>query len=347
MTARRVVVVENSPKQRAQVVRALEADVGLTVVGEASDAASAIAVIESTRPDVVTLDLQIPDGGQRVIEHVMGSVPTPILVLSDDVADRQSAAVVDALAAGAVDVLLKPARWTDATERDLRSRVRIVAGVAVIRRRPGHTRPAPRKPAPASAAAASRSRSREVTIVGIGASTGGPAALAEVLGGLAGLDACVVVVQHLHPDFVGGLVSWMDRVSPLRVELASGGERVQAGVAFVAPGGSHVRIGDDDELVLSTEPKSLHCPSVDVLFRSLAARRRGRNVGVLLTGMGDDGATGLLELRKRGDVTIAQDEATSAVYGMPRAGARLGAAVHTLPLDQIASAIVRAAGGMS
>jgi two-component system chemotaxis response regulator CheB len=163
-----------------------------------------------------------------------------------------------------------------------------------------------------------------------------------VLAGLAGLDASVLVVQHLHPDFVAGLVSWMARVSPLPVELARDGERLRPGVTYIAPGDTHLRIGPDDGIVLDPEPAALHRPSVDVLFSSLAERANGSNVGVLLTGMGDDGAAGLLALRRRGDVTIAQDEESSVVFGMPRAAQRLGAAQHVVPLDQVAPAIMRA-----
>jgi two-component system chemotaxis response regulator CheB len=293
-------------------------------------------MVQDLRPDVVTLDLQIPDGGgQQVIEQLMAFAPTPILVLSANIAGRESVEAVDALVAGAVDVLPKPKTWSAADEDAVRAQVRLVGGVTVVR----HPR------ARLVAASPRRSAGRRFTaqpIVAIGASTGGPAALAEILGGLSGIGASVLVVQHLHPDFVGGLVSWMARVSPLPVALACHGERLRPGVAYIAPGDTHLRIGSDDDIVLDTAPETLHRPSVDVLFSSLAARADGSNVGVLLTGMGEDGARGLLALRRRGDVTIAQDEETSVVFGMPRAAQRLGAALHVVPLDQVARTIVRA-----
>jgi two-component system chemotaxis response regulator CheB len=318
-------------------VHSLQADGDITVIGEAESAAEAIELVQSLRPDVVTLDLQIPDGGgQRVIEQIMAVAPTPILVLSASVADRESIAAVEALVAGAVDILPKPARWRAVDEAALRSRVRLVSGVAVIR----HTRSA--RSAARAGSPARRAAQRGTPIVAIGASTGGPAALAAVLSGLDGLPASVVIVQHLHPDFFGGLVSWMARVTTLPVELAAAGEPLRAGVVTIAPGGVHLKVDDEDRVVLDPDPESLHRPSVDVLFKSLATRPAGRNVGVLLTGMGDDGAAGLLELRKRGDVTIAQDEATSVVFGMPRAAQRLGAALHVTPLDKIAALITKA-----
>jgi two-component system chemotaxis response regulator CheB len=337
MKPTRVVVVEGSQADRVHLVRTLDAADDITVVGQAASAVEAIALVQEIRPDVVTLDLQIPGGGgQHVIEQLMAFMPTPILVLSSSLAGRESVEAVDALVAGAVDVLPKPKTWSPAEEQELRAQVRLVGGVTVVRHhRARLTRPS------RSAAAAGR-RGNAPPIVAIGASTGGPAALAEVLGGLSGVGASVLVVQHLHPDFVGGLVSWMARVSPLPVELARDGEALRAGVAYIAPGGTHLRVGEDGCMVLDRAPETLHRPSVDVLFSSLAERSNGTNVGVLLTGMGDDGAQGLLALRRRGDVTIAQDEQTSVVFGMPRAAQRVGAAVHVVPLDQVARTIVRA-----
>ncbi|MEA3019183.1 MAG: two-component system, chemotaxis family, protein-glutamate methylesterase/glutaminase [Actinomycetota bacterium] len=335
----RVVVVEDSIVQRAHLVRALQADGDIAVVGEAAGAVEAIEMVRSLRPDVVTLDLQIPDGGgQRVIEQVMASSPAPILVLSAAIADRESVAAVEALVAGAVDVVPKPVRWSASDELALRARVRLVSGVGVVRRSVAPV--IARSAAPASG----RSAGPAATIVAIGASTGGPAALAEVLSGLDSLRASVLIVQHLHEDFVGGLVSWMARAAMMPVELARAGDSLRPGLVTIAPGGVHLRVDASDRIVLDPLPPSVHRPSIDVLFSSLAARPAGRNVGVLLTGMGDDGAAGLLELRARGDVTIAQDEATSVVFGMPRAAQLLGAAKHVSPLEQIATIITKAVG---
>lgn len=334
MTALRTVVVESSPSERAHLVETLQAGGEIVVVGQAGEALEAIRMVQDLRPDVVTLDLQLPGGGgQQVIEQLMAFAPTPILVLSSNVG-RESTAAVDALVAGAVDILPKPDTWSGADEDALRSRVRIVGGVAVVRHPRARLAQSPRRPSRSTDGAATRT-----PIVAIGASTGGPAALAEVLGGLGGIGASVLIVQHLHPDFVGGLVSWMARVSPLPVELARHGERLRAGVAYIAPGGTHLRIGPEDDIVLASAPDTLHRPSADVLLTSVAERANGRNVGVLLTGMGEDGAAGLLALRRRGDVTIAQDEETSVVFGMPRAAQRLGAALHVVPLSEIATTI--------
>lgn len=339
MTSLWVVVVHPSAVARGRFATALGRDGDIAVAADASNAIDAIEAVRAARPDVVILALQTPDGGSRlVVEELMATSPVPILLLSDGRAGRDSEDAVAALVAGAVDVIPEPARGDAEAEALLRSRVRIVAGVAVVRRGRRRTVPARRQVTVAGGRA-----DDAVPIVAIGASTGGPAALAAVLGGLQALDAAVLVVQHLHADFVGGLVSWMDRVSSMHVEEAKDGARLRRGVVLIAPAGRHLRIArDDDKVVLDALPETLHRPSVDVLFSSLAERANGRTVGVLLTGMGEDGAAGLLALRRRGDVTIAQDEKSSVVFGMPRAAQRLSAARHVLPLEEIAAAITKA-----
>jgi two-component system chemotaxis response regulator CheB len=179
-------------------------------------------------------------------------------------------------------------------------------------------------------------------VVGLAASAGGPNALAIVLAGLHGIEAGILVVQHIQGQFLDGFVEWMTRASALPVRVAENGSRVQRGTVHVGPADVHLRLGLGTRIQLDPEPDVTHRPSADELFRSMAKAAPGRSVGVLLTGMGDDGARGLLELRERGGTTIVQDEDSSTVYGMPRAAARLDAADVILPLDEIAPAIMRA-----
>lgn len=335
MKVLRVVVVDPSALSRARVVALLRQADDLAVVGEAGGGAEAVDIVLALRPDVVSLAL--PGGDRRaqdVIEELMAAAPVPILALSGSRQGRESEEAIAAVLAGAVDVLPTPARGDAIAEDAVRARVRIVAGVSVIRR--GRRGPTPLWRATSTSEGATGTAT---PIVAIGASTGGPAALATILAELGGLEAGVLVVQHLHPDFVDGLVSWMDRVSPLTVKTAEHGARLQRGIVHIAPAQLHLRVGRNDEIVLDPKPETLHRPSVDELFSSLAERRSGRTVAVLLTGMGEDGAAGMLALRRRGDVTIAQDEETSVVFGMPRAAQRLAAATHVLPLDAIAAAI--------
>ncbi|MBV8692810.1 MAG: response regulator [Actinobacteria bacterium] len=332
----RVVVVEDSTVQRAHLVHTLQADGDIEVIGEAADAPDAVARVAELRPDVVTVDLQIPGGGgQHVIEQVMAHTPTPILVLSAKVAGPQSAPAIDALVAGALDAAPKPARWTAVEEGDLRRRVRALNGVTVLRHPRGRL-------VNARAEARGFCRTGE-PVVAIAASTGGPPALATVLSGLARVGAPVLVVQHIHDDFVDGLVSWMARVAPLPVRMAAAGDRLHPGTVYIGPGGCHLRVDRDLRVVLDPEPVTTHRPSADELFRSIAQHVGRSAVGVVLTGMGDDGAAGLLAIRNAGGRTLAQDQATSAVFGMPRAAYLAGAVEQQVAIDDMADAIVRAA----
>jgi two-component system chemotaxis response regulator CheB len=338
------VVVEDSPVQRAHLVDVLQAERDIAVIGQAGDPVEAVALVQRLRPDVVTVDLGLPgQGGLGAIEQIMADLPTPILVLSARVTCAGSAAAVESLLAGAVEALPRPERWDAEAERQVRRRVRLLAKVTVVAHPRGRRPPAPdpyRAPP-----------------VAIAASTGGPAALAEILPCLEGLAVPVLVVQQLHPQLVDGFVGWMQRVSALPVVVAADGDRPQPGVVYVAPAGAHLKLAPAPgarpvparparalppggrRLVLDPEPAVPHRPSADELFASVAATAGGQSVGVLLTGMGEDGAAGLLALRRQGAVTIVQDEPTSVVYGMPGAAQRLGAAAEVYGLGQIHGAI--------
>ena len=348
-TPARVVVVEDSLVQRAKLVAVLEADNDIRVIGEATTAVEAIALVASLRPDVVTLDLNIPDGGgQYALEQIMANTPTPILVLSSTVSDESSAPAVEALVGGALLAVPKPAQWSAEFESDLRRSVRTIRNVPVIRHPRGRLgrlpmRPSRSSPSSRAVPTSSRVNRAESCVVAIAASTGGPPALATILEGLATLKAPVLIVQHIHPDFSKGLVDWMARVSPLEVVLAVHGQALRAGCVYIAPGGTHLRISREWKIELVDAPATVHRPSADQLFESVALHARERGVGVILTGMGDDGAAGLGAMHRNGALTIAQDQATSAVFGMPQAAQRLGIVDQQLPLSGIAAAILRAA----
>jgi two-component system chemotaxis response regulator CheB len=332
----RTVVVQRRGAGSAELVRLLQRDGDIAVVAQADGAAAAIELVAAIRPHVVVLDLQVADG-LYVVEQVMAVTATPILVLSSPADDRRSPAVAEVLVAGALEALPVPGRWTAALEQDLRRVVRQISKVTVVRHPRGRARVARPVPPPA--------RDR-FPVVGLAASTGGPSALAIVLAGLGGLPAPVLVVQHLHPEFIGGLVDWMARVSALPVEVARSGQLASPGRVYLAPGLHHLRLGAGGRLELTDTPASLHRPSADQLFSSLAERAGAAGTGVLLTGMGEDGARGLLELHRAGGCTLAQDEATSAVFGMPQAAHRMGAVTGLLPLELIAAAVHRSVAGV-
>jgi two-component system chemotaxis response regulator CheB len=274
-----------------------------------------------------------------VLEEIMASTPTPVLVLSGIVHNDKSASAIEALVAGAVIAMPKPARWTAAIEHEVRRNVRMVHSVPVVRRPKGRLGSVQ----PTSPVTGAMPSAEGGTIVAIAASTGGPSALAVVLAGLVGLSAPVLIVQHLNADFVSGLVDWMTRVSPLPVILAVEGRTLRNGCVHIAPGGTHLRVAAGSRIELTSQPSTIHQPSANELFASVAERAGERGIGVLLTGMGEDGATGLAEMHRRGAQTIAQDEESCVVYGMPRAAVRLGAVGQLLPLHAIADAIMHAA----
>ena len=331
----RAVVIEDASVQRDQLISVLQEESDIAVQESAGTTPEAIEMVARTGPDVVILDLHLRDGrSQHAIEQIMAHTPTPILVLSARIRDRRSASAVDALVAGALEALPRPERWTPGLGRELRRAVRQISKVPVIRHPRGRRRndrprdpgtPGPHRP-----------------VVAVAASTGGPSALATLLSGFAGLDAPVLVVQHLHPDFTSGLVDWMARVSALPVETAHHRQAAHAGRIYVAPGEHHLRYAANGMLELATTPVTAHRPSADELFGSVADAAGSAAVGVLLTGMGEDGARGLLRIHERGGRTFAQDEASSTVFGMPKAAARLGAVREMVPIDKMADAVQRA-----
>ncbi|HVM26225.1 MAG TPA: chemotaxis-specific protein-glutamate methyltransferase CheB [Mycobacteriales bacterium] len=361
----RVVVVDDSPVQRRFLRGAVEADGDVTVVGEARNGREAVAMVERLRPAVVLMDLDLPVmSGMEAIERIMASTPTPILVCSGFVEGAARSNALEALSAGAVDVLAKPgpaeAIALDQYADALRKRLRVAARVRVIThprgrlrtgaepqrrlagtgsRAPLHTPSAPHHSAlPAQ---------REVRLVVIGASTGGPQALLALLGALpADLRTAVLVVQHMADGFIPGLASWLDGLVPLPVVVGESGRRLPAGTVTIAPSGGNFLVEDARLRVLCEPPApgQFHVPGIDATFSSVASALGPEACGVLLTGMGRDGAAGLKLMRERGAVTVGQDEATSAVYGMPAAAAALGAVEHQLPLDRIAGAVLSAVG---
>jgi two-component system, chemotaxis family, protein-glutamate methylesterase/glutaminase len=356
MSPTRVLVVEDSPTVRERIRAVLDADPGLDVVAEAADGNHAVRLCEQTRPDVITMDMVLPDmNGLAAIELIMANRPTPILVVSSSTNRGELLHTYDALAAGAVDVLAKPRGDASDQEwaRQLISKVKMAARIRVITHprvhlarsacptSPDGVRPAPRRPSMVP----SRMRAA-CEVVAIGASTGGPAAVVELLRTLpASFPIPILLVLHMVEPFGVGLADWLAHQTGRPVAHPRDGAPLHEvrGKVAMAPPGQHLRVAHG-RLVLGRDEERNFCrPSVDVLFESLAAEHGPTATGCLLTGMGRDGARGLLALRQRGAVTIAQDEATSVVYGMPREAARLGAADLVLPLPEIGPALVELA----
>ena len=344
----RVLVVEDSATMRHHLRESLAADPELQVVGEALDGGQAVELCGRLRPDVVTMDMMLPTmSGLVATEHIMAEFPTPILVVSS--ADRQELfSTYNALAAGAVDVLEKPrgdasdAGW----ERRLCSAVRLVSRIRVI------THPRARldgrdRPAATPVAAAPQPEVRgdgALQVVALGASTGGPGALTELLRALpAGFRTPVLCVQHIAASepFAVAFSDWLGDQTGHDVSYAVDGLPVSSlrSRVVLAPPDRHVLVRDGILRLSDAAPRHSCRPAVDLLFESVAEEYGAAATGCLLTGMGRDGAEGLLRMRARGAVTFAQDEASCVVYGMPREAALLGAAAYVLPPARIAAKI--------
>ena len=345
----RVLVVDDSLTARKHLVEVLRADPELEVAGEAADGKRAIELCRTLRPDVITLDMMLPlMSGVEVTEYVMAYSPTPILIVSSSTNRGELCKTYDALAAGAVDVFEKPngndpdGVW----ERGLVSTVKIVSRIRVITHLRGKLGSSGRTPAEAASFDSCDSATRK-SVIAIGGSTGGPAAIVEILRGLPpGFPIPILLVIHIGELFSAAFAEWLDGQSTLRVRYAKDGEALpvlgQGGV-FMPPSGLHLVV-QRGKLRLTSDRERNSCrPSVDVLFESLAKEIGGETAACLLTGMGRDGAAGLLALRHAGALTIAQDEASSVVFGMPGAAIELGAVDRVLPLDQIAAALAAVA----
>ena len=353
-TTTTVVVVDDSPVQRRFVRGAVEADPNLTVIGEARNGKEAVALVARLRPAAVLMDLDLPVmSGIEAIERIMAASPTPILVYSAHVAGVECANAVEALAAGAVDVLAKPGPEDvgslDEYAHQLRRRLKVAARIRVITHPRGKLRTqalAGLHAEPEWAPEPAEVR-QGVALIVIGASTGGPQALCTLLKELpADLTQAVLVVQHMAEGFIPGLVSWLDQLVPLSVLVGGGGKRLMPGTITIAPSGGNLLVLDDRLRVLCQPPEAgqFHVPGIDQCFRSVADALGPDAIGVLLTGMGRDGAAGLKAMRDRGAVTLGQDEATSAVYGMPQAAFALDAVERQLPIDQMAPTLLSLVG---
>ncbi len=339
MSRLRVLVVEDSLTIRRRLIEVLGSSPDFEVVAEAADGSQAIELCAMHRPDVVTMDMMLPGiSGLGATEHIMAHCPTPILVVSSSFNRGELFRTYDALSAGAVDMLEKPTgeEAPGVWEQSFLSTLRIVARVRVI------THPRARLEARRASANSTPLRDgRAPSTVAVGVSTGGPGALVEVLGALPkDLSLPVLVVLHLGAAFAGAFAEWLSQQIGRDVRYAVGGERLGSlgGRVVLAPPDRHLVVRGGT-LELNDAPERHSCrPSVDVLFESLVPGAPGV-VACLLTGMGKDGALGLLALRRAGALTIAQDEATSIVYGMPREAVLIGAAARVLPLPRIAGAV--------
>ena len=341
----RVLVVEDSVIVRHKLCAVLAADPDLEVIGAAEDGKRAIAMCEELRPDVITMDMMLPVmTGLAATEFIMAHRPTPILIVSASTNRGELFKTYDALAAGAVDVMEKPLgdESDGAWEQRLLSNVKLVSRIRVITHPRGRLGALGKQSSQAPAAPRGATRLASCKAIAIGASTGGPAAIVEVLRRLPPRPSVpVLLVLHIGEQFASAFAEWLDAQSELSVGYAEDGAPLAAaaGRVLVAPPGRHLVVrGGRTALTLDPERHSCR-PSVDALFESLAREYPGAVAACLLTGMGQDGALGLKAVRDSGGFTIAQDEDSCVVYGMPREAVRLGAAERILPITAIGTTL--------
>ncbi len=341
----KVLVVDDSALMRALLTEIVNGGPDLQVVGAAPDALTAREMIKTLNPDVMTLDVEMPKmDGLEFLSRVMRLRPMPVVMISS-FTERGSEVTLQALELGAVDFIPKPRAESisvfQSSAEEIREKIRAAYG-ARLRSLPRRTEPATATKAPASSGLSTAGMSNK--LIAIGASTGGTEAIREVLEGLPPDVPGVVIVQHMPETFTPSFAKRLDSASRLSVVEARGGERVQPGHAYLAPGHSHMLVRREGGTYVTElsrdEPVNRHRPAVDVLFHSVAAEAGANAVGVILTGMGKDGAQGLLAMRQRGAWTIGQDEATCVVYGMPREAARVGALDEVAALGDVAGRVV-------
>ncbi len=330
-------IVNDSHLAVTALRRAIRLDPAYDIAWVAGDGEQAVRMAASCQPDMILMDLLMPVmDGVEATRRIMAESPCAILITTNDLG-RNADRVFDAMGHGAVDAVDTPTLTQDdaaLAAGPLLRKMRNISKLLLGRTATPHARTmAPRTPA-------------APRLVAIGASAGGPAALASLLGKLPlEFSAAVMVVQHVDEAFAAGMADWLDAQCPLPVRLARAGESPQTGSVLLAGTNDHLRLADQQRLAYTPEPDDyLYRPSIDVFFESVVEHWRGEAVGVLLTGMGRDGAQGLKAMRERGFLTIAQDQATSAVYGMPKAAAAIGAAREILPLQEIAGRLVKACG---
>ncbi len=353
----RVLIAEDSPTARALLVSMLSAVDDVYIVGEATTGRQAVEMAQRLMPDLITMDVHMPEmDGLEATKQIMSRSPCPIIIVSSAARSDEVALSLEATRAGALMVLPKPEGPSSpgfaADSRQLVSMVRAMSQVKVVRRHavspPFTAQPTPPS-RPAYALGVSGVKTA-VRVVAIGASTGGPAALRTVLSDLpAGFPVPILIVQHIANGFTQGLAQWLGGDTALRVKIAELGERLARATVYIAPDDRHLGCQldayGDIRVILSNEAMvGAFRPSATYLFQSVAETLGATAIAVILTGMGDDGVAGLRTVKARGGRVIAQDEASSVIYGMPREAARAGVVDITVGINSVARKLVELAG---
>jgi two-component system chemotaxis response regulator CheB len=335
----RILLADDSLLVRTVLADALKSAGDMTVVAEAGNGVEAVALTELHKPNIVIMDILMPVmGGLEATEAIMARSPVPILILSATVNEKDVNLAFTAIKKGALDVMGKPSLNTPENQQEfidkLLEKIRLLSRIKVIRHI--HSSKEQREVAALPQSGANRK------ILAIGASTGGPKAVMSIVKELpAGFGAAVFIVQHISSGFAKGFAQWLNMECSIPVRLAQEGDKVRSGEVLVAPTDRHLLIENGVVRLSDAPPVNCCRPSIDLFFSSLASGYAGQTAAVLLTGMGKDGAAGLADIKERGGRTIAQDEKTSVVFGMPKAAIALNAVDEILPLGDIPAALSR------
>ncbi len=344
----RVLIVDDSNAYRELLRSIVENAAHMQVVGVAVDGVEAVEMAQRLKPDVITMDIHMPRmNGIEATREIMMSAPCPIVMVSASVHLRERHLTIEALASGALSIIDKPSLFAPpAVIEALVDRIRLMSEVKVVRRWTNHNAPQtaappepPPKPRSKSSTLATPTQRVRAKVIAIAASTGGPAVLGEIVRDLPpDLSLPVLIVQHITVGFGSGFALWLNQQTSLTVQLAQAGQRLTGGQILIAPDDHHLTLDSTRRVQLNQYPK-LHSvrPAADYLFKTVAERYGAESIGVILTGMGRDGAVGLEAMRQAGSYTIAQDRATSVVFGMPNAAIERGAVRKILPSSQIAT----------
>ena len=339
----KVLVVEDSPVVREFLVHILNSDPEIQVIGTSKNGREAVEAARNKKPDIITMDIHMPEmDGYEATRRIMETQPVPIIIVSGSLSVGEIAMSFKAVEAGALAVVARPKGIGhpdyESTAKELIQTVKLMSEIKVVKRWPRLKKEAP-PPIPGIEV---RKALQVIQVVAIGASTGGPMALQTILSGLPrDFSVPVLIVQHISAGFLEGFTHWLAQSSGFPVHIASEGEYLLPGHAYVAPEGLHMMVKAGNRITLSrAEPKDGLCPSVSVLFNSVAQVFGQNAIGILLTGMGKDGAQELRFMKDRGAITIAQDKASSIVHGMPGEAIKVSAATYVLPLERIAALLV-------
>jgi two-component system chemotaxis response regulator CheB len=335
----RALIVDDSKTAREVIKDILASDPGIEVVGEAKNGQEALEKVSELRPDIITMDVIMPvKDGLEAVGEIMACKPTPILVLSSTAGDQEVNLAFKAIQLGALDVMAKPRGFTTwelpELKKELIAKVKLLARIKVISHPRGRKKRSDKL---------LRTRATDsAKIVAIGASTGGPQAIMTILKQLpADFPGGIFIVQHIASGFSKGFAQWLDQESRLKVKEAEQGEQIKPGMVLLAPTDLHLEVINERVNLTNSPPVNSCRPSADKLFASVAHCYGSKTIGIILTGMGKDGTKGIKEIKEKGGITIAQDEQSSVIFGMPKEAISLNVIDQVLPLSEIGRELIR------